>query len=260
MSANAANTITVTGIASTTTETALRDFFTFCGNITDIQVKDTQPKSAVIQFQKTSAAKTALMLDEGTLDGAKLSVTSESASHEDSTDNNHDTPFDQSDKPRAGIAAEYLAKGYVLSDSILQRAIEIDNKQGISKKFLDYWHSLDQTIGSKALGPDQTLSGKVQETVSSATQQAKAMDEQKGISKTAGSYYEKAFSSSIGQTVYAFYTSTTKQVTDIHEEAKRIAGQTDQVATTEHSTDSLQPNETVGQPTAPTTQHAPTVV
>ena len=58
------------------------------------------------------------------------------------------TPLDQSDKPRAGskhpsvffrdrkptmtgdclVAAEYLAKGYKLSDGILQRAIQLDSK------------------------------------------------------------------------------------------------------------------------------------
>lgn len=58
------------------------------------------------------------------------------------------TPLDQSDKPRAGskrhfvlctgrkptitgcslVAAEYLAKGYKLSDGILQRAIQLDGE------------------------------------------------------------------------------------------------------------------------------------
>ena len=35
------------------------------------------------------------------------------------------------------------------------------------------------------LGPEKTLSGKAQETLQSATQQAKAVDEQRGISRTA---------------------------------------------------------------------------
>lgn len=38
-------------------------------------------------------------------------------------------------------------------------------------------------------------------------------------------YYSKAISSPFGQKVFSFYTSTTKQVRDIHEEARRIAGQ-----------------------------------
>lgn len=59
------------------------------------------------------------------------------------------------------------------------------DKQGISKRFLHYFNSLDTSLGARALGPDQTLSGKVQSTVTAATQQARTVDEQKGISKTA---------------------------------------------------------------------------
>ena len=36
-------------------------------------------------------------------------------------------------------------------------------------------------------------------------------------------YYAKALSSPFGQKVKAFYTTTSKQVLDIHEEARRIA-------------------------------------
>lgn len=38
-----------------------------------------------------------------------------------------------------------------------------------------------------------------------------------------GQYYTRALSSPFGQKVKAFYTSTSKQVLDIHEEARRIA-------------------------------------
>ena len=84
------------------------------------------------------------------------------------------------------VAAEYLARGYKLSDQILERAIALDNEKGISKKFLDYMQSMNTTLGEKALGKDQTISGKVQETFTQATAHAKALDEQRGISKHAG--------------------------------------------------------------------------
>jgi hypothetical protein len=186
---------------------------------------DLNEKTATVNFEKPSAAKTALMLNGGTLDGAQITVTSETvnADHPDEHGDGDDSHFDQSDKPRAGIAAEYLAKGYTLSDSILQRAIEIDSKQGISKRFLSYMNSLDSAVGSKVLGPEKTISGKVQETAVQAQQQAKAVDEQRGLSKTATDYYSRAVSSPFGQKVLAFYTTTTKQVLDIHEEARRLA-------------------------------------
>ncbi|TFY66897.1 hypothetical protein EVG20_g4192 [Dentipellis fragilis] len=184
------------------------------------------PKSAVIHFEKSSAAKTALMLNGGTLDGAHLSVTSDVA-HQDEADEEHakTSPhhIEQSDKPRAGIAAEYLAKGYVLSDTILHRAIQLDNEKGISKRFLNYFQSLDTTLGAKALGPDQTISGKVTQTLQGAAQQAKSVDEQRGFSKTASDFYSRALASTFGQKVRSFYTTTSKQIQDIHEEARRIA-------------------------------------
>ncbi|KAG7443175.1 uncharacterized protein BT62DRAFT_982294 [Guyanagaster necrorhizus] len=218
------HTVHVSGIASTTTEASLHDFFTFCGTINSIDFRDPD-KTAVIQFEKPSAAKTALMLNGGALDGATLSVTTDALPSDEEDEHKEGTPLQQSDKPRAGIAAEYLAKGYTLSDQILQRAIEIDNKQGISKRFLEYFQSFDSKLGERTLGPDKTISGKVHETVTAAAQQAKTVDAQKGYSKIAGEYYEKALASPLGVKVKEFYTTTSKQVHDIHEEARRIAVQ-----------------------------------
>lgn len=228
----------VSNIAPTTGESQLHDFFTFCGKIQSIDYKE---KTATIYFEKSSAAKTALMLNGGTLDGSRLEVTSD-VDHQDEP--HHDeprsgAPIDQSDKPRAGIAAEYLAKGYQLSDNILHRAIDIDNKQGISKRFLDYFHSLDTNLGQRALGPDQTISGKVQTSLEAATQQAKAVDEQKGFSKMASDYYAKALATPLGQRIKSFYTSTAKEVQDIHEEALRIKAQS-----ASHETPAAQPEPT----------------
>lgn len=213
----------VSGIAPQTTEQHLHDFFSFCGKIVKIDFNQ-DTKSATIHFEKPSAAKTALMLNGGTLDGAHLTVVSPSE-HLESEEGHHEGPIDQSDKPRAGIAAEYLARGYKLSDQVLQRAIELDSQHGISKRFLSYIQSLDTTLGEKTLGPQKTISGKVQETLAQATEQAKTIDQQKGISTKATDYYSRALSSPWGQKVKAFYTTTSKQVLDIHEEARRIASQ-----------------------------------
>jgi len=220
-------TVNVSGIASSTTEQQLHDFFSFCGRISKIDLTETGPsKSAIIHFEKPSAAKTALMLNGSLLDGGTLSVHSETVhpdEEESETIHVPGTPLDQSDKPRAGIAAEYLAKGYKLSDGILQHAIQLDTEKGISKRFLNYFQSIDSSIGAKTLGPDQTISGKVTSTIQTATQRAKTVDEQKGYSKVAGDYYTSALGSHLGQRVRAFYTTTSKQIFDIHEEARRIA-------------------------------------
>ncbi|VDC04588.1 unnamed protein product [Peniophora sp. CBMAI 1063] len=218
-------TVTVTGIAPTTTQQQLNDFFSFCGKIQSIDLNEkAEPRTAVVHFEKPSAAKTALILNGGSLDGAHLSVTSDTV-HEDEEHDAASEHIDQSDKPRAGIVAEYLARGYTLSDQILQRAIEVDSQKGISKRFLTYFQSLDTTLGEKALGPEKTISGKVSETIGNAHKSAKSIDEQKGITKTAWDYYAKALSTPVGQKVRTFYTTTSKQVLDIHEEARRIAAE-----------------------------------
>jgi hypothetical protein len=121
------------------------------------------------------------------------------------------------------------------------------DKQGISKRFLSYFQNLDKSVGERALGRNQTISGKLQSTVGKAVQHAKTADEEKGYLKTVHDvsfffpyldmkcvihpsseknkkqYYLKAISSPLGQRVRAFYTDSSKQVQDIHEEARRIA-------------------------------------
>ncbi|TFK40702.1 hypothetical protein BDQ12DRAFT_601171, partial [Crucibulum laeve] len=252
-------TVQVSGIAPTTTETQLHDFFTFCGKITSIEHKE-KSGTAVINFEKASAAKTAAMLNGGTLDGATLTVASDNSPADDDHQDGGEG-IDQSDKPRAGIAAEYLAKGYVLSENVLSRAIELDQKQGISKRFLNYFNSLDHTVGSKAIGPDQTVSGKAQSTIDAAVQRAKAVDEQKGFSKVANDYYTRAISSAFGQQVRDFYTNTAKEITHIHEEARRIAEQEKQKSTSAstEATPAPPPAGSAAMP-EPKTQAAPTVI
>ncbi|KAG8959129.1 hypothetical protein FRC03_008420 [Tulasnella sp. 419] len=217
--------VQVSNIAPTTTREHLHDFFTFCGKIDTIELKeegDSKHQSATIYFEKGSAARTALMLNGGTLDGSNLTVTSTELhpDGEPAGEGSGEHHIGQEDKPRSGIVAEYLAKGYVLSDSILHRAIEMDKKQGISTRFLAYIRNLDAQLGKKVAGqPEEgTLSEKVQS-------RAKTLDEQHGVTTKATSYYERALSSPLGQRVFAFYSTTSKQVLDIHEEARRIAEQ-----------------------------------
>ncbi|KAK7689800.1 hypothetical protein QCA50_006439 [Cerrena zonata] len=248
-----AYTVYVSDLSPTTTEQHLNDFFTFCGKISSISF-DAAAHAATIHFEKPQAAKTAIMLNGGTLDGTHISVTSESVhleGEEKREAETHDGTYRQEDKPKAGIAAEYLAKGYKLSDHILQRAIEYDTKQGISNKFLTYFQSLDTTIGAKALGPEKTVTGKIQETLSQAQVRAKTIDEQKGLSTKAVDYYSKALTSPWGLKVKQFYTTTSKQVLDIHEEALRIADLHKPANTAAAATSSA---STTNPPTEPTVQ------
>lgn len=184
------------------------------------------------------------MLNGGTLDGAHVVVTSDTVTDEHEarppTAEGHDATIEQHDKPKAGIVAEILAKGYVLSEQILHKAIEIDQKQargfsdnqvigliipiqGISTRFINYIRGLDSTVGAQIGGPDTTVSSKAKEVIAEGQARAHTIDEQHGISRQATDYYTRAIQSDFGQKVVAFYTQAAKQAQDVHEEAKRIA-------------------------------------
>lgn len=228
-----AYTIHVAGLAPETTEEKLHDFFSFCGKLVSVKKEGS---SADITFEKLSAMRTSLMLNGGTLDGAHLEVTSASdvepkapsvlpsgVTGSAPVGAGITEPLSQEDKPAAAIVAEYLAHGYVLGDHIVQRAIDFDQKQGISSRFLNFFNGIDHTVGSKVVGENQTVSGKLNEHAHTVLAKTKEVDQNRGVSARFNDYYSKAIGTGVGQRVHSFYTTTTKQVLDVHEEAKRIA-------------------------------------
>jgi hypothetical protein len=144
-------------------------------------------------------------------------VTSTTGDHED--DGSHFTKagadrdtdeITQEEKPRSRILAEYLAHGYVVGDVALQRAIELDSKHGVSNRFLSTLQGLDKKYH--------------------ATDRAKATDQNYGIMARANhlllglnSYFEKATNTPTGQRIVKFYSDSSRQVQDIHAEARRLA-------------------------------------
>lgn len=96
--------------------------------------------------------------------------------------------IEQEDKPRSRIAAEYLAHGYVLTDSALQKAIALDQKHGISSRFTQTLSSFDSKY--------------------KATDKARGLDQSYGISDKGGkawaglsSYFEKAIGTPTGRII-----------------------------------------------------------
>jgi RNA recognition motif-containing protein len=214
---SAASTVHVKNISPKTSEQEVKDFFSFCGKIASIKITpegDTQ--SATVVFEKETAAKTALLLDNTQLGATQVQVTSATGVNADegnhyATGAERDTDeISQEEKPRTRIIAEYLAHGYVIGDQATQRAIDLDQKHGVSSKFLQTLQQLDQKYH--------------------ATEKAKAVDQSYGVSQKANSFfsglnsfYERAAGTETGQKVVNFYTQTSRQVQDIHAEARRLA-------------------------------------
>jgi len=212
-----ANTVYVKNISGQTGEKEVKDFFSFCGKITDIKITEAgETKDATVTFEKVTAAKTALLLDNTQLGSTHVQVTSASGSTDD--DGSHFTTnadrdsdeITQEEKPRSRIIAEYLAHGYVVGDIAAQRAIDLDKKHGISSRFLTTLQNFDAKYHP--------------------TDKAKSVDQSYGVSAKANtlltgftSYYEKATGTPTGKKLVNFYTQTSNQVQDIHKEARRLA-------------------------------------
>lgn len=210
------NTVQVKNVAAATTDKEIKDFFSFCGKITDIQVaSEGESKTATVTFEKDTAAKTALLLNNTQLGTSHITVTGGShaddeAGHTAEQQQRDSDDLTQEEKPRARIFAEYLAHGYVIGDAALQRAIELDHKHGVTSRFANTLTSLDSKYH--------------------ATDRAKSADQSYGITQRAnnlltglGSYFEKATNTPTGRRVVDFYTQGQRQVQDIHAEARRLA-------------------------------------
>ncbi|KAI0477430.1 hypothetical protein GGR56DRAFT_637278 [Xylariaceae sp. FL0804] len=210
-------TVLVKNISAQTDDKEIKDFFSFCGKITDIKVTpgEGNTKDASVTFEKETAAKTAQLLNNTSLNSSQISVAPADGKADDgtphTTNDERDTDtITQEEKPRSRILAEYLAHGYVVGDATLQRAIDLDHTHGVTTRFMNTLTSLDQKYH--------------------ATDRAKAADQSYGISTRANSifnglssYFEKATSSPTGQKLVKFYTDGSRQVQDIHAEARRLA-------------------------------------
>lgn len=163
------------------------------GKITTLDLKkEGETQSAAVTFEKETAAKTALLLDNTALNSHQIQVVSTSDSTDD--DGSHFTTNEkrdsdeitQEEKPRSRILAEYLAHGYAIGDKALSGAIELDQKHNVSNRFLTTLNTLDSKYH--------------------ATDRAKGLDESFGVSQKTGSlwsgltsYYEKAAGTPTGQ-------------------------------------------------------------
>ncbi|RFU24269.1 hypothetical protein B7463_g12068, partial [Scytalidium lignicola] len=212
-----ANTVHVKNISTQTSEKEVRDFFSFCGKISNLEITTAgETQNATVSFEKETAAKTALLLDNTQLGATHVQVSSASGLNEEDASHfphPHERDTDeitQEEKPRSRIVAEYLAHGYVVGDTAIQRAIDLDQKHGVSQRFLNTLKHLDDKYHG--------------------TERAKTVDQSYGVTAKANSflsglssYYEKATATPTGRKFADFYTQTARQVQDIHTEARRLA-------------------------------------
>jgi len=171
-------------------------------------------QSADVTFEKTSAAKTALLLDNTQLNNSLVHVSAGSGVSEGtpatSTTTSSSNEVTQEDKPRARILAEYLAHGYTISDKAIKSAIDLDSQHGYSSRFTQALQMFDERTHAS-------------ETAAKVDQKYNVSGTAAGAISGLGSYFEAAMGTPTGQRVRQFYQIGNKQVMDVHTEARRLA-------------------------------------
>jgi len=218
------STVICSDIPVSTDESKIKEFFSFCGKVDTIDVisKSEKTKSVEVTFANQSAVSTATLLNGAELNGGTIHVKAKESSSEKSaasgvTSAKNDksdeiAAIPQEEKPKSTIAAEYLANGYVLSDNLIQKAIEFDKKHDLSSRFKSFLQDIDNKYHFQAKG--QEVNAKL------------GLDEKFNQGKkTLDDYLDKFKSGKYGSKLNEMYTNVATDVSQVHEHAKSIARQ-----------------------------------
>ncbi|ODV78689.1 uncharacterized protein CANTADRAFT_53798 [Suhomyces tanzawaensis NRRL Y-17324] len=248
------STIIASHIPTTVSVDKVREFFLFCGKIKAITPLEKSDKFQAyeIVFESEKALSTAELLNDAELDGVPIVVEKASASSagatttasssaasgdlppqysatvgsgagtsDTKTGDSHYDDISQEEKPKYAIMAQLLSQGYVVSDRIVEKSIEVDKEKGISASFKNFLTSLDSKF-IHSQEPDSTTNknlSNVQNTLGSWT----SLIAKSPYTAKLAQYYDRAAASPAGVKVHAFYRNISSDVKQIHEEAKRLS-------------------------------------
>ncbi|KAK9325686.1 hypothetical protein V1517DRAFT_314036 [Lipomyces orientalis] len=222
--------IIVSNISPEVTQQQISDFFSFCGKISSINVRDassaetaTKLQEARIVFENEAAAKTALLLTDTKLGNSNVVVqpdtsapaeTAESTGLAAAATAEEENDIQQEYKPKAAIIAEIISHGYVLSDKAVEMSAEFDKQHGLSTRFQKFLSDVDAKY---------SITNRAATTASSADTKygiTERVNQTRGLFQH---YLDMAMGSSAGAKVRKFYADASKEANDIHKEARRLA-------------------------------------
>ncbi|CAJ0751687.1 23603_t:CDS:2, partial [Entrophospora sp. SA101] len=173
---------------------------------------------AYVTFERDAAVKTALMLTNAVIGDSPITVRPADGSlNPDDGNNDQLSCIEQEEKPKKVIFAEILAAGFQLQDSIIQKGLEFDFKA------LDDQYKVYDKVSATAVQLDTKFA--VQDKIKYVTTQAQDKVNQ-------------AIEPPAGTIMLEYYLSTTKQVADVHAEARRIADEKQVKLITSHEEES----------------------
>ncbi|KAI8637761.1 hypothetical protein BD408DRAFT_486011 [Parasitella parasitica] len=227
-------------ISLETQEATIKDFFSFCGIISAFEMKkdveDEKHQIALILFEKEAAAKTATLLSQAVVDDSPIDVkpyfkqtpvaggvmATGSANAEQQQQQQQQRKQSQESKSASHVMAELLASGYVLTESVVMKGVEFDEKHGVSSRVNGYltkmgvsYTQLNQKIrgasSEKNVAADTAVSPP-EDTVDTSLSSAPASSRMQSLKN-----------SRAGLRVQGLASRVAGKVSSVHEEAKRIA-------------------------------------
>ncbi|KAF3987991.1 hypothetical protein FT663_04218 [Candidozyma haemuli var. vulneris] len=243
------SSVTVSHVSKSVAAPKLKEFFAFCGvirSVDELGADENGYNKYRVNFESEKALSTALLLNDAELDSVPIVVKEESLpSYDDLPDKQEgagdhkiqssssekadaatitgDSDYDdisQEEKPKSAILAQLLASGYSLSDDLINRAVKFDNEKGYTTKFKSFLTDLDQKyVGSQEPGSHANRGlNKAQEQFNTLHSSFQGSSYQQKLQY----YFDKASSHPFGAKVHEFYKQISKEVQDVHREAKRL--------------------------------------
>ncbi|CAO0802512.1 unnamed protein product [Mucor circinelloides] len=242
--------VLVKNISLETPEATIKDFFSFCGIITAFEMKkeisDEKHQVALIMFEKDSAAKTATLLSQAVVDDSPIEV--EPYFKQIPVAENTTTPVvkdaqqqpqqkqPQESKSVSHVMAELLASGYVLTESVVNKGTEFDEKHGVSTRVHGYltkmglsMTQLNQKFHSSSNVKEKSvpvaavpIDGAADSSITTTTTTTTTTPNTTAASP-APSRMQNLINSRASLKVQGFASRVAGKVSTVHEEAKRIA-------------------------------------
>ena len=193
-SPQSSNRVKVTGLSSSSTETSVREFFSFCGDIKLLHlypsVNNADEQEAVILFESDAGSSTAILLDNAVVDGNRIRVEmfpeSPKTSATGEKGGRRSPALSDTSRSSKGKFSDIMSEGKSMASETWRSAKEVDKKYEISDKVKGAATTVADATTSAAKTVDEKLH--VRENASaawSATKQGvSSLDNKLGISST----------------------------------------------------------------------------
>ncbi|KAI8149310.1 hypothetical protein BJV82DRAFT_505103, partial [Fennellomyces sp. T-0311] len=178
--------------------------------------RDEDHQTALINFERESAAKTAALLSNALIDDSHIVAAPYFESTTGSDEPEKEPENAQETKPKSRIAAEILANGYLLQDHIVAKGLEYDSKYHLSTRLTGYL----QTLQANMKNFDEKY--RIWDKAMEYNEKYKIQEKVNNVAHNAQNRAVNALQTPTGQKVHDFAQQTLAQIAAVHYDAKKI--------------------------------------